>query len=84
MRVILRVLLYVRTPYKKMQGTDILATAPRATYAAVSYVANDTCEHATSERQKKCGKELGQHVVFSLEIPRNCYECLGVFGCGTW
>ena len=80
----MRVLLYVRTPYKKMQGTDILATAPRATYAAVSYVANDTCEHATSERQKKCGKELGQHVVFSLEIPRNCYECLGVFGCGTW
>ena len=59
------------------------ATAPRATYAAVSYVADDICESACSERQKKCGEELGQHVVFSVQIPRNYYECLVVFCCGT-
>ena len=30
----------------------------------MSYVADDICESACSERQKKCGEELGQHVVF--------------------
>ena len=54
------------------------ATAPRATYAAVSYVADDICESACSERQKKMrGRAWAACGFFSA----NTKKLLRMFSC---